>query len=58
MHLQLYPEIEVSLKMIKYALFNQEKFKGGAFFPLLITLVKVAGAVVAEVGSAYLLVQS
>jgi hypothetical protein len=56
MHLQLYPEIEVSLKMIKYAIYNMEKFKGGAFYPLIISLVKITGAIVAEVGSSYLLV--
>ena len=58
MHLQLYPEIEVSLNMIRYANTHMENFKGGAFFPLLITLVKACGAIVAEIGSAYLLVLS
>jgi len=58
MHLQLYPEIEISLKMIKYAIYHMENFKGGAFYPIIITLVKMTAAIVAEVGSCYLLVQS
>jgi len=44
--------------MIKYAIYHQENFKGGSFYPLMITLVKISGAIVAEIGSAYLLVQA
>lgn len=58
MHLQLYPEIEVSLKMIKYAVYHMENFKGGAFYPIIITLVKMTAAIVAEIGSSFLLVQA
>jgi len=58
MHLQLYPEIEVSLKMIKYAIYHMENFKGGAFYPIILTLVKMTAAIVAEIGSSFLLVQA
>ena len=44
--------------MIKYAIYNMEKLKEGALYPIIITLVKITGAVVAEVGSSYLLVQA
>lgn len=58
MHLQLYPEIEISIKMIKYAIYNMENFKGGAFYPIMLTLVKMTAAIVAEFGSSFLLVQA
>ena len=44
--------------MLKYAIYNMEKFNGGAFYPIILTLVKITGAVTAEVGSSYLLVQA
>jgi hypothetical protein len=56
MHLQLYPEIEISLGMIRFGVYNQERFKAGPFVPMVLSLVKISGAVVAEVGSAYLIV--
>jgi hypothetical protein len=58
MHLQLYPEIEISLGMIRFGVYNSERFKSGPFFPMVLCIVKIFGAVVAEVGSAYLLVQA
>ena len=48
----------MSLKMIKYAVYHMENFKGGAFFPIIITLVKITCAIVAEIGSSFLLVQA
>jgi hypothetical protein len=58
MHIQLYPEIKVSLEMIKYAIFNQEKFKGGALLPMLLAFSKLFGSIMAEFGSSYLIVRS
>jgi hypothetical protein len=58
MHVQLYPEIQVSLEMIKYSVFNQEKFKGGAFLPMLLALSKAFGSIMAEFGSSYLIVRA
>ena len=58
MHLQLYPESEISLGMIRFALFNNERFKAGVFFPMTLSIVKITGAIVAELGSAYLIVQA
>lgn len=58
MHIQLYPEIKISLDMIKYAIFNQEKFKGGAFLPMLLAFSKAFGSIMAEFGSSYLIVRS
>ena len=58
MHIQLYPEIKVSLDMIKYSIFNQEKFKGGAFCPMILALSKAFGSIMAEFGSSYLIVRA
>ena len=58
MHIQLYPEIKISLDMIKYAIFNQEKFKGGALLPMLLAFSKLFGSIMAEFGSSYLIVRS
>ena len=44
--------------MIKYAIYHMENFKGGAFYPIIITLVKITAAIVAEIGSCFLLVQA
>jgi hypothetical protein len=44
--------------MIKYAIYNQEKFKGGAFLPMLLALAKAFGSIMAEFGSAYLIVRA
>ena len=35
-----------------------ENFKGGVFYPIIITLVKITAAIVAEIGSCFLLVQA
>ena len=58
MHIQLYPEIKVSIDMIKYSIYHQEKFKGGASLPILLASAKAFGAIMAELGSSYLIVRS
>ena len=55
MHLQLYPELEISLNMIKYGLYNSENFKSKATVPMLLCIFKITGAIVATVGSSYLI---
>ena len=58
MHIKLYPEIKVSIDMIKYSIYNQEKFKGGAFLPMILACAKAFGSIMAELGSSYLIVRS
>lgn len=58
MHIQLYPEIKISIDMIKYSIYNQEKFKGGAFLPMVLASSKAFGSIMAEFGSSYLIVKS
>lgn len=44
--------------MIRFGVYNNERFKAGPFFPMVLAVVKILGACVAEVGSAYLIVQA
>ena len=41
--------------MIKYGLYNSENFKSKATIPMLLSLFKITGAIVATVGSSYLI---
>lgn len=58
MHLQLYPELEISLGMIRYGLYNSEHFKAKVTVPMILCMFKITGAIVATVGSAYLICQA
>ena len=58
MHLQLYPELEISLGMIRYGLYNSENFKAKATIPMILSLFKITGAMVATIGSAYMICQA
>lgn len=58
MHIQMYPEINASLRMVQYAVNNNEHFcQGSVFFPLLIASLKLFGAAGAEVGNVYLIIR-
>lgn len=44
-HLQLYPEIRVSIEMLKYAVYRSETFyQRKAFLPMVISISKLVGA--------------
>jgi len=58
MHIQMYPEINASLRMVQYAVNNHQNFcQSSIFFPLLISSLKLFGAVAAEVGNVYLIIR-
>ena len=44
--------------MIRFGAFAARRFKGGPFYPLILAIVKFTGAILAECGSAYLIVQA
>ena len=58
MHLQMFPEYEVSLGMINYALHKHQNFKAKSTIPLILCLFKITGAIVSTLGCIYLIVQS
>jgi len=56
MHLKLYPEIKISMEMVQYSIFNSKEFlKESCFFPILIALCQLCGALLIELGSIYLM---
>ena len=58
MHIQMYPEINASLRMVQYAVNNHEHFcQQSVFFPLMIAALKLFGAAGAEVGNVYLIIR-
>ena len=44
--------------MIRFAAYASERFKGGPYYPLILAIIKFTGALLAEAGSAYLIVQA
>jgi hypothetical protein len=44
--------------MIRYGLYNSESFKAKVTIPMILCLFKITGAIVATVGSAYLICQA
>ena len=44
--------------MIRYGLYNSENFKAKATIPMILSLFKITGAMVATVGSAYMICQA
>ena len=58
MHLQLYPEVKVTIEMMNYALTYHNKFKQQAQIPLLLCLFKIIGALGTCLGASYLIVQA
>jgi hypothetical protein len=58
MHIQMYPEVNASLRMLQYAVNNHEQFcQGSPFFPLVLAGLKCFGAIGAEVGNVYLIIR-
>ena len=56
MHLQMFPEYEVTLGMINYAMHKYGRFKAKSTVPLVLCLLKVTGAIVSTIGCIYLIV--
>jgi len=54
MHLYTYPEIRLSQQMLQYSLYNNFKFpERSAFYPLMLTFMKMTGAFIAEYGNIF-----
>jgi hypothetical protein len=54
MHLNLYPEVKISLSMIQYSVNNSDQFvQGSCIFPIMIAVSKLSGALLVEIGTAY-----
>ena len=58
LHVQLYPQYKVSLGMIRFALHNFNRFKAKSTIPLILCIFKISGAIIATLGSQYLIVQA
>jgi len=54
MHLNLYPEVKMSMEMVEYSIYHREEFLNeSCFFPILIALCQLCGALLVELASIY-----
>ena len=54
----MYPEIAICIQMLQFSVYQSNKFcQKSAFYPVLIVLCKLIGAMAAEIGNVYMLVR-